>query len=134
MAGPSRGPKESKVVTGATEHSAVLRPCEAMEAVGYDVSCVVCADGRLDLDHLGELVESTRPGFAWYGRIRDRGHPPVAEACTAKEVGWAFTRMRSKRLENTGGCPGGASRHLSEWAQVSCPQGVGALYVRQASF
>ena len=31
------GRKSSRVITGEIEHSAVLRPCEAMEAVGFDL-------------------------------------------------------------------------------------------------
>ena len=35
------GRKKSRVVTSAIEHSAVLRPCEAMEAVGFEVRRLV---------------------------------------------------------------------------------------------
>jgi cysteine desulfurase len=59
------GRKRSKVVTGEIEHSAVLKPIQAMEDVGFDVvRCGVRADGRLDLESFEEACQSAETGFA----------------------------------------------------------------------
>ncbi|MEM7602882.1 MAG: aminotransferase class V-fold PLP-dependent enzyme, partial [Verrucomicrobiota bacterium] len=58
------GRRSSKVVVSEIEHSAVLRPTEAMAAVGFEVERIgVDEDGRLSLNHLEEAIDSSCPGF-----------------------------------------------------------------------
>ena len=57
--------KKSRIVTSTIEYSAVLRPLEAMGAVGFDVTHIGTGqDGRLKIDDFRNVVDSSRPGFA----------------------------------------------------------------------
>ena len=71
------GRRHSRVVVSAIEHSAVIRPVEAMAAVGFEVKTArVGEDGRLDLDAFASVVVDTCPGFASVmGKQRDGRDP-----------------------------------------------------------
>ena len=88
------GRKTSRVITGEIEHSAVLRPCQAMEDVGFEVHrCGVDGDGRLCLDEFREACEGAETGFSsiMWSNNETGVIQPVGEACEiAKENGIAF--------------------------------------------
>ncbi|MEO0448641.1 MAG: aminotransferase class V-fold PLP-dependent enzyme, partial [Verrucomicrobiota bacterium] len=86
------GRKHSRAVTSQIEHSAVLRPLQAMADVGFDVvHCPVQPDGRLHLDALRTLLTADRPGLLslMWANNETGIIQPIKEAATlAKKAGW----------------------------------------------
>ena len=131
------GRKTSRVVTSAIEHSAVLRPCEAMEAVGFEIQrCGVDGEGRLRVDEFGDLVDGDRPGFAsvmWANNETGVVQPVAEAAAIAKEAGWAF---HTDAIQAVGKVPVNVREVPVDFLSISghkfhAPKGVGALYIRE---
>ncbi len=129
------GRKESRVLTTEIEHSAVLRPCEAMEAVGFDVArCAVDETGRLHLDQFRELC--TGKGFAsvmWANNETGVVQPILEASEIAKEAGYAF---HTDAIQAVGKVPVNVRDVPVDFLSISghkfhAPKGIGALYLRE---
>ena len=133
------GRAHSRVVISAIEHSAVIRPVEAMAAVGFQVERAgVKEDGRLDLGAFAAAVLETCPGFAsvMWANNETGVIQPVAEACDiAKKAGWFF---HTDAIQAVGKIPVRVDEVPVDYLSISghkfhAPKGVGALFIRRAS-
>lgn len=133
------GRKSSKVVVSEIEHSAVLRPTEAMAAVGFDVARVgVHGDGRLDLAALREAIDGSKPGFlsVMWANNETGVIQPLAEAAEiAKAAGWW---VHTDAIQAVGKVPVRVDEVPVDFLSISghkfhAPKGVGALFLRKGS-
>lgn len=133
------GRKHSKVVVSAIEHSAVLRPVEAMAAVGFEVETVgVHEDGRVDLAQFGAAIDPGCPGFAsiMWANNETGVIQPMTELCRlAKEAGWF---VHSDAIQAVGKIPVRVDEVPVDFLSLSghkfhAPKGVGALFIREGS-
>lgn len=133
------GRKRSKVVVSAIEHSAVLRPVEAMAAVGFEVETVgVKEDGRIDLAQFGAAIDPGCPGFAsvMWANNETGVIQPMAEVCRiAKKAGWF---VHSDAIQAVGKIPVRVDEVPVDFLSLSghkfhAPKGVGALFIREGS-
>ena len=131
------GRKTSRVITGEIEHSAVLRPCQAMEDVGFEVHrCGVDAEGRLDLGQFKEACAGAETGFAslMWANNETGVIQPIAEACElAREHGIAF---HTDAIQAVGKIPIDVKEVPVDFLSISghkfhAPKGIGAIYLRE---
>lgn len=131
------GRKTSRVITGEIEHSAVLRPCQAMEDVGFEVHrCGVDSEGRLRLDEFREACEGAETGFSsiMWANNETGVIQPVGEACEiAKENGIAF---HTDAIQAVGKTTVDVRQVPVDFLSISghkfhAPKGIGALYLRE---
>lgn len=133
------GRKHSKVLVSAIEHSAVLRPTEAMAAVGFDVAKVgVDSEGRLDLEAFAAALDPDCPGFAsiMWANNETGVVQPIAEACElVKKAGWHF---HTDAIQAVGKVPVRVDEVPVDYLSISghkfhAPKGVGVLYIREGA-
>lgn len=131
------GRKTSRVITGEIEHSAVLRPVQAMEDVGFEVvRCGVDGEGRLDLEKYREACEGAETGFVsvMWANNETGVIQPMAEACEiAKSSGLAF---HTDAIQAVGKIPVNVREIPVDFLSISghkfhAPKGIGALYLRE---
>jgi len=131
------GRKRSRVITGEIEHSAVLRPCQAMEDVGFEVvRCGVDGEGRLDLEEFREACAGAETGFAsvMWANNETGVIQPIGEACgIAREHGIAF---HSDAIQAVGKTRVDVREVPVDFLSISghkfyAPKGIGALYLRE---
>ena len=85
------GRKNSRVITSEIEHSAVLRPIEAMAAVGFDTRTIgVDTQGRFDLEELDSNLKKGPPYlcFADVVQQRDRSDPAHLQSLRNPQESW----------------------------------------------
>lgn len=133
------GRKHSRVIVSEIEHSAVLRPTEAMAAVGFEVERVgVDGEGRLDLSAFEDALESDRPGFAsvmWANNETGVVQPIAEMTALAKAAGWW---VHTDAIQAVGKVPVRVDEVPVDFLSISghkfhAPKGVGALYIRKDS-
>ncbi|MDF1756413.1 MAG: cysteine desulfurase family protein [Verrucomicrobiales bacterium] len=133
------GRKHSKVLVSEIEHSAVLRPTEAMAAVGFDVQRIgVDGEGRLDLEAFEKAIDTSCPGFIsimWANNETGVIQPIAEAAALAKKAGWF---VHTDAIQAVGKVPVKVDEAPVDFLSISghkfhAPKGVGVLYVRENS-
>ena len=131
-------PDRRHLLTTVVEHSAILKPCEALEREGYAISRLfVEPEGQLDMIDFERLI---RPDTALVSVMAANNETgvlfPIRElAQIARAKGVLF---HTDAVQAAGKVP----MHLSEWGisymsvsghKIHGPKGVGALYVNRRS-
>jgi len=131
------GRKNSKILTSVIEHSAVLRPIEAMTAVGFEAERIgTDEDGRLCIDDFSEKIDSSKPGFTslMWANNESGVIQPMAEVCEiSKNAGWT---VHTDAIQAVGKIPVRVDKIPVDFLSISghkfhAPKGVGALFIRE---
>lgn len=133
------GRQNTKIVVSEIEHSAVLRPTEAMAAAGYEVEQVTTdGEGRLDLGAFEEAVSSEKPGFAsiMWANNETGVVQPMLEVCQiTKSAGWS---VHTDAIQAVGKVPVRVDEVGVDFLSISghkfhAPKGIGCLFIRNNS-
>ncbi|MBP82706.1 MAG: cysteine desulfurase NifS [Verrucomicrobiales bacterium] len=133
------GRQNTKIVVSEIEHSAVLRPTEAMAAAGYEVEQVTTdGEGRLDLGAFEEAVSSKKPGFAsiMWANNETGVVQPMLEVCQiTKSAGWS---VHTDAIQAVGKLPVRVDEVGVDFLSISghkfhAPKGIGCLFIRKNS-
>ena len=134
------GPQKSHIVTSAVEHSATLRLCDDLGAMGFEITRLpVNASGHLDLDELKAAIrpETSLVSLLWANNEtgvlwpleKIAGLVQKTNAILHIDAVQAFGKI-PLRLEGLGVHFMSFSGH-----KLHAPKGVGALYInRRVSF
>ncbi len=131
----SRLDRGRHIITSAIEHPAVIEPCQALEADGYEVTYLpVDASGRVDPEHVARAI---RPGTILVTVMHANNEvgtiQPIAEiAAVARERG---VLVHTDAAQSVGKIPVGVDDLGVDFLSVAghklyAPKGVGALYIR----
>ncbi|MEI6561796.1 MAG: aminotransferase class V-fold PLP-dependent enzyme [Verrucomicrobiota bacterium] len=131
-------PGRRHLVTTAVEHSATLKPCEALEGQGYEITRLgVDTAGRLDMSDFNHII---RPDTALVSVMAANNETGVlfpmeelAEACRERGVFLHIDAVQAAgkvplRVAETGAVYMSVSSH-----KIHGPKGVGALYINRRS-
>ena len=129
-------PQARHIITTAVEHSAALKPLEALEKQGYEVTRLgVDAQGRLDLTELDRYI---RPDTALVSVMSANNETgvlfPISEIAEIVRARGAF--FHTDAIQAVGKIPIRLAESKINFMSVSghklhAPKGVGALYINR---
>lgn len=131
--------RETKVITTAVEHPAVLQSCRRMKAMGYnEVELPVNTVGQINLDQLRDELKGTKHALVsvmWANNETGTIFPieKVAEIC--KEYG---ATLHTDAVQVAGKIPVDVKKVPVDFLAMSghkfhAPKGIGILYVRRGA-
>ena len=131
--------RETKVITTAVEHPAVLQSCRRMKAMGYnEVELPVNTVGQINLEQLRDELKGTKHALVsvmWANNETGTIFPieKVAEIC--KEYG---ATLHTDAVQVAGKIPVDVKKVPVDFLAMSghkfhAPKGIGILYVRRGA-
>ncbi len=131
--------RETKVITTAVEHPAVLQSCRRLKAMGYDeVELPVNTVGQINLDQLRDELKGTKHALVsvmWANNETGTIFPieKVAEIC--REFG---ATLHTDAVQVAGKIPVDVKKVPVDFLAMSghkfhAPKGIGILYVRRGA-
>ena len=131
--------KDTKIITTAVEHPAVLQPCRRLKAQGHqEIELPVNSVGQIDLDQLRAELKGTKNALVsimWANNETGTVFPieKIAEIC--KEHGAIF---HTDAVQVAGKIPVDVSKVPVDMLSMSghkfhAPKGIGIFYVRKGT-
>ena len=131
--------RETKIITSAVEHPAVLQPCRRLKALGHEVvELGVDGFGRLNLDRLREELKETKKALVsimWANNETGTVFPieKIAEIC--KEYGATLhtDAVQIAGKANVDVKAAGVDMLSMSGHKFHAPKGIGFLYVKKGT-
>lgn len=131
--------RETKIITSAVEHPAVLQPCRRLKALGHEVvELGVDGFGRLNLDRLREELKETKKALVsimWANNETGTVFPieKIAEICKEYDATLHTDAVQIAGKAKVDVKAAGVDMLSMSGHKFHAPKGIGFLYVKKGT-